>query len=91
MSPPSAWLLASSCPVGIAQPAVPHAGSEAAVLTAQEWASVEADNWVVHTDPAAVYAALDGRGRKESALLQKLQPSFGLPKKKDAPPRKIRV
>ena len=61
------------------------------MLTAQEWVSIQADNWVVHTDPAAVCAALDGRGRKESALLQKLQTSFGLPGKKNAPHRNVRV
>ena len=61
------------------------------MLTAQEWVSYHADNWVVHTDPAAVCAALDGRGRKEGALLQKLQQSFGLPGKKDALQRKVKV
>ena len=61
------------------------------MLTAQEWVTIEADNWAVHTDPAAVYAALDGSGRKESALLQKLQTSFGLPRNKDALQRKVRV
>lgn len=55
------------------------AGSEEAVLTAQQWVSLEADDWVVHKDAAAICAALDARGKKESALLQKLQATSGLP------------
>ena len=61
------------------------------MLTAQEWVSIQADNWAVHTEPAAVCAALDGRGRKESALLQKLETLFGLPRREEASIRKVRV
>lgn len=61
------------------------------MLTAQEWVSIQADNWMVHTEPAAVCAALDGRGRKESALLQKLETFFGLPRREEASKRKVRV
>lgn len=61
------------------------------MLTVQEWVSIQADNWVVHTELAAVCAALDGRGRKESALLQKLETFFGLPRREEASIRKDRV
>ena len=52
------------------------AGSEAAVLTAQQWVSVTADKWAVHQDAAAICAALDCHGQKESLLLQRLQATF---------------
>ena len=55
------------------------AGCEAAVLTAQQWVSVNADKWSVQKDAAAICAALDCRGQKESVLLKSLQATFALP------------
>ncbi len=56
-----------------------HAGCEAAVLTAQQWVSVNADKWAVQKDAAAIRAALDCRGQKENLLLRSLQATFALP------------
>ena len=49
------------------------------MLTAQQWVSVNADKWAVQKDAAAICAALDCRGEKESMLLKSLQATFALP------------
>ena len=49
------------------------------MLTAQQWVSVTADKWAVQKDAAAVCAALDCRGQRESGLLQQLQAAFAIP------------
>ena len=50
------------------------------MLTAQQWVSVTADKWAVQKDAAAVCAALDCRGQRESGLLQQLQASQASPR-----------
>ena len=49
------------------------------MLTAQHWVSVHADKWAVQEDAAAICAALDCHGQKESLLLQSLSATFALP------------
>lgn len=49
------------------------------MLTAQHWVSVHADKWAMQEDAAAICAALDCHGLKESLLLQSLRATFALP------------
>ncbi|CAL8468960.1 g8501 [Coccomyxa elongata] len=62
------WKL-SCCPV--------LAGADRAVLMASEFRAAESDEWSVCPDAAALAAALDGRGRREAALLRALEAGCG--------------
>ncbi|BDA43044.1 probable cell division cycle-associated 7-like protein at N-terminal half [Coccomyxa sp. Obi] len=62
------WKL-SCCPV--------LAGAEGAVLMASEFRAAESDEWSVCRDAAALAAALDGRGRREAALLRAIEAGYG--------------
>lgn len=53
----------------------------------QQWLSIRADHWAVQPDAAAICAALDSRGEKESVLLQRLQSAYGLPAVDSPKPR----
>lgn len=63
-------------------PAAPRmgvAGSSDSVLVASKWNCLNVDQWWVCGDAAEVSAALDWRGRNESALLDTIGACYGLP------------
>ena len=51
-------------------------GAQAAVLMASEFRTADSDEWSVCPDAAALAQSLDGRGRREAALLRSLEAAY---------------